>query len=178
MLTHNSEDILQIIKEKEKKNHKNKRIKTNHRNTVHLAHPVTKIRLPARTSHTSGAKSGSRCEAYAYSVIYYSVFLFLRRVIYKLSSEVGCREVNNPKQPVRERDRQSPTALHVTTCASMLKLGQCYFIATQQFAERSELGKLQARMSNCHRHRQVVYCLIGQSRFNLTPLPLDSMRTT
>ena len=106
----------------------------------------------------------------------YSIFLFLWQLTTKFSSEVGCEEVTNPKQPVRERDRQSPTALHVTTCASMLRWGQCYFIATQQFAERSELGKFLATMSNFRRHHQVVYCLIGQRRFNLTPLPLDSMR--
>ena len=29
--------------------------------------------------------------------VHYSVFLFLRRVIYKLLSEVGCGEVTNPK---------------------------------------------------------------------------------
>ena len=28
---------------------------------------------------------------------HYSVFPFLRRVVYKLSSEVGCGEVTNPK---------------------------------------------------------------------------------
>ena len=47
---------------------------------------------------------------------HYSVFLVLRRATYKLSSEVGCGEVTNPKWPVRERDRQSPTAL------------QCYYM--------------------------------------------------
>ena len=36
---------------------------------VHLAHPVTKIRLPPRTPYASSAKPGSRCEARAYSVI-------------------------------------------------------------------------------------------------------------
>ena len=85
-----------------------------------------------------------------------SVFLLLRRLITKLSTEVGCGEVTNPKQPVRERDRQSPTALNVTTCACLLRLGeQCYVIVTQQFAERSELGKFLARMNNLRRHRQV-----------------------
>ena len=102
---------------------------------------------------------------------YYSVFLFLRWLTYKLPSEVGCGEVTSPKQPVRERDRQSPTVLHITTCASTLRWWQCYFIATQKFAERSELGKFLARMGNFRRHRQVVYCLIGQRRFNLSPLP-------
>ena len=47
--------------------------------------------------------------------------------------------------------------------------------ATQQFAEQSELGKFLARVSNCHCHRYVVYCLIGQSHFNLSPLTLGSM---
>ena len=78
----------------------------------------------------------------------YSVFLFSRRVIYKLSSEVGCGEVTNPKQPMRERDRQSPTALQCYYMCIGLRWGQCYFIATQQFAERSELGTFLARMSN------------------------------
>ena len=43
---------------------------------------------------------------------FYSVFLFLWRAIYKLSSEAGNGEVINPKQSVRERDRKSPTAFH------------------------------------------------------------------
>ena len=34
---------------------------------------------------------------YLTRVIYYSVFLMLRRAIAKLSSEVGCGEVTNPK---------------------------------------------------------------------------------
>ena len=48
--------------------------------------------------------------------LYYSVFPLLRRVVYKLSSEVWCGEVTNPKWPVREIDRQCPTAL------------QCYYM--------------------------------------------------
>ena len=50
---------------------------------------------------------------------HYSVFLFLWRATYKLSSEAGCGEVTNPKKPVRERDRKSPTVfhkLHVRLC--------------------------------------------------------------
>ena len=78
----------------------------------------------------------------------YSVFPFLWRVVHKLSSEVGCGEVTNPKEPVRERDRQIPQHCNVTTCASMLRWGQCYFIATQQFADRCELGMFLARMHN------------------------------
>ena len=42
----------------------------------------------------------------------YSVFLLLRRVIYKLSNEAGNGKVTNPKQAVRERDRTSPTEFH------------------------------------------------------------------
>ena len=30
-------------------------------------------------------------------IVYYNVFLFLRGIISKLSSEVGCGEVTNPK---------------------------------------------------------------------------------
>ena len=37
--------------------------------------------------------------------------------------------------------------------------------ATQQFAERSELGTYLARVSNFRRHRQVFYCLIDQRGF-------------
>ena len=49
---------------------------------------------------------------------------------------------------------------------------------TQQFAERSELGKFLARVSNFRRYRWMVYGLIGQRAFNLSPLPLASVRTT
>ena len=47
--------------------------------------------------------------------------------------------------------------------------------ATQQFSERSELCKFLARVSHFRRHHKVVYCLIGQRGFNLSPLPLASM---
>ena len=100
----------------------------------------------------------------------YSVFPFLRRVVTKFSSEVGCGEVINPKQPVRERDRQSPTGLQCHYMCVYVEMGVVSFIATQQYAERSELFKFLARMSNSHRDRQVVYCLIGQRRFHLSPL--------
>ena len=43
--------------------------------------------------------------------------------------------------------------------------------AAQQFAERSEFDKFLDRVSNFRRHRKVVYCLIGQGAFNLSPLP-------
>ena len=47
--------------------------------------------------------------------------------------------------------------------------------ATQQSAKRSELGKFLTRVSNFRRHHQVVYCLVGQKGFNVSPLALASM---
>ena len=62
------------------------------------------------------------------SLLYhFSVFQFLRRVVAKLSSEVGCGEVTNPKLTVRERDRQSPTGLQCYHMCVYVEMGVVSF---------------------------------------------------
>ena len=119
--------------------------------------------------------SGNQREA-TVPIYPYSVFLLLPRLTYKLSREAGNGEVTNPKYLVRERDRNSLTVLHELH-VELRGRGILHLdTATEQFAELTELDKYLARLSNFRRYRWLVYCLIGQRRFNLSPLLLDSTR--